>query len=241
LNDDEWQSFGSTPGGGFNEFSLAYKNDPSLEKYLEIRRKNPSAEIEVAVIGGIDKLFSIEAELRKFGFDPSIIASALDADSEAISEISLILMEKIIEARQLEAQGETQLVSRGLAVPQKLMDWLISLMLDALSWNDTLHIPRDLIVLIRERLGGSNPYYEQAARTHVMRNNALMIGGQMLARGLQPSFRSIAKLLEISPSTVKRWFDDRDFEKEVQDYAEFFNCDGTRRSPTELGAALFKK
>jgi hypothetical protein len=100
-------------------------------------------------------------------------------------------MEKMIEVKALEKSGKTHLTRRGLAIPDKLVHWLITCMLDSLSWNDDLHIPRDLIVLIRECLGGSSPGYEQASDTHQKRWAAIEIGGQLKARGIEPSFRMI--------------------------------------------------
>jgi hypothetical protein len=62
-------------------------------------------------------------------------------------------MERIVAARRLAEAGESQLVRRGLAMPDSLIDWLINVMLDAQSWNNVLELNRDLIVLVRERLG----------------------------------------------------------------------------------------
>jgi hypothetical protein len=61
-------SFGSrTDGGrGYNDESLAYKRNPTLENYLKIRRENPSAEIEIAVLGGIDPMFALEDEFKRY-------------------------------------------------------------------------------------------------------------------------------------------------------------------------------
>lgn len=221
--------YGSKEDGGYNEQSLAYKKAPSIEHYVKLRRADPSAEIEVAVIGGMDQLYFMEGELRKYGFDPEMIASVLDADPEAISEVSLQIMEKLIEAKNLAKAGQTHLTRRGLAIPDKLVNWLIACMLDALSWNDDLYIPRDLIVLIRERLGGSNPEYEQASDAHQKRWAAITIGGQLKARGIKPSFRMLAGALNVSPSTVMRWFPDGDFEKEIERVATWFDENGQLR------------
>lgn len=218
--------YGSKDDGEFNEPTRSYKKDPSIEKYVALRRADPAAEIEVGVIGGIEQLFFMEKELRKFGFDPAIVASVLDADPEAISELSLQIMERMIEAGDLAKAGQTHLTRRGLAIPDKLVNWLINCMLDGLSWNDDLHIPRDLIVLIRERLGGSNPEYEQASDAHQQRRAAIIIGGQLKAKGIKPSFRMLAKFLDVSPSTVMRWFPDGDFEEEIERVATWFDENG---------------
>jgi len=226
--------YGSDENGGYNALSKAYKKNPSIEQYVQLRRNKPNAEIEISVIGGMDQLFFLEAELRKYGFDPSRVASVMDADQEAISELSLQLMEKLIEAKALSKKGKSHLARRGLAVPDKLINWLITCMLDSLSWNDHLHIPRDLIVLIRERLGGSNPEYEKTSNAHQMRWAALTIGGQLQARGINPSFRMLAGILNVAPSTVKRWFPNGEFTVEVERVSHWFDENGKPRPIGEM-------
>jgi hypothetical protein len=219
-------NFGSKDNGGFNEPTKAYKKTPTIENYVKLRRENPKAEIEVGILGGIDPLFYMEPELKRYGFDPLLVASAMDADSEAISEIALQLMERIIAARNLSKAGNSHLARRGLVIPEKLIDWLINCSLDALSWNDDLFIPRDLIVLIRERLGGSNPEYRQASQAHEKKHNAGMIAGQLKAQGVVPTFRLLGDLLHVAPSTVKRWFQPGEFERESEYWQRAFDKNG---------------
>jgi hypothetical protein len=80
-------------------------------------------------------------------------------------------------------------ITQGLAIPDKLIDWIINCSLDSLSWHDDLCIPRDLIVVIRERLGGSDPEYKQASKAHELKGNAACIGGQLKAQGITPTFK----------------------------------------------------
>jgi len=219
------RGFGSS-AQGFNKFSKAYKEKPSLENYVKLRRKNPKVEIEVSVIGGMDPLFAMEPELRRYGFDPLLVASIMDADPEAINEISLQLMERIIEARKLSKTGKTHLVRRGLAVPDKLINWIITCSLDAMSWNDQLHIPRDLIVLIRERLGGSTPEYQKASRAHQNKMNAAMVGEQLRAQGVTPTFKLLGDVFGVEASTVKRWFEPGEYQRETDHWSHFFDKTG---------------
>lgn len=220
------KQYGSDEKGGFSALSKAYKKDPSIENYVKLRRESPDGEIEVAVIGGMQRLFYMEGELRKFGIDPSLVAGAMDADQSSISELSLQLMEKMIEARGLAKAGETHLVRRGLAIPDKLIDWIITCSLDALSWADDLEIPRDLIVLIRERLSGSNPEYEQASWVHEQKMTAAMIGGRLKAGGITPTLKILSGILGVAPSTVKRWFEDGEFERETEVWSRMFDEHG---------------
>ena len=115
---------------------------------------------------------------------------------------------------------------RGLAIPDKLIDWIITCSLDSLSWNADLHIPRDLIVLIRERLGGSNPEYEQASKAHEQKGNAAFVGGQLKAQGITPTFKLLGKVFGVAPSTVKRWFQPGEFERETDCWSRLFDENG---------------
>ena len=72
----------------------------------------------------------MELELARFGISADEFASVFDANPEAISKFSLFFLEKIIEARELKKTGETHLARRGLAVPEKLIDWFVTCALE---------------------------------------------------------------------------------------------------------------
>ncbi len=221
--------FGCDLDGNFNVLTKAYKRNPTIENYLTLRRENPEGEIEVAIHGGIDQLYYMESELARYGISADEFVSVFDADNHAISRFSLFFMEKIVEARDLAKAGQTQLVRRGLAVPDKLIDWFITCSLDAMSYYDQLEMNRDLIVLIRERLGGPFPEYETGSEIHQKKQNAAIMGGALKAQGVKPSLRQIAKLMDVAPTTVMRWFEPGEFETAVERYAKWFNPDGTLR------------
>lgn len=218
--------YASNPAGGFNDVTKAFKDDPTLEHYHRLRRADPNAEIEVAVLNGLDAVFAMEEEFKRYGIDAALVASCLDADPAAISELSLRLIENRIEAQKLEEEGETQLVSRGLVIPEKMVDWLICLMLEAMSWNDDLTMHRDLIVLLRDRLGGTNPHYKQSVDAHERRQNAKWLAASLKAQGVKVTIRMVAGALGVAPSTVLRWFPHSSFEDEVERLSRVFDKDG---------------
>jgi hypothetical protein len=221
--------FGSDESGGFNQATAAYKADPSLETYIRLRRADPFAEIEVAVIGGFESMFYMRDEFERHGLNPELLAGLLDADPQAIGETALCVMEAMVAARLRERAGETQLASRGEVIPLKLVDWIICCALDGLSWNDELYLPRDLIVLIRERLGGPNPLYEQIGHLRLMKSNAGLIAGQLKAQGARPTFKLVGSLMGVAASTVMRWFEPGEFEQEAEKWSRLCDETGTLR------------
>jgi hypothetical protein len=227
--------YGCEKEGGFNAVSKAYKADPSLETYVRLRRLDPTAELEVAVIGGFESMFYMREEFERYGLDPELLGGLLDADLDAISETALSVMEALIEAGKRERAGETHTVSRGEVIPPKLVDWIICCTLDALSWNDCLTIPRDLIVLIRERLGGAKPLYEQIGHIREMKSNAGMVAGQLKAQGVTPTFKLVGQIMGVAASTVMRWFEPGEFERATETWERLFDETGALR-PLELKA-----
>jgi hypothetical protein len=121
---------------GFNEITKEYKASPTIENYVRLRRKYPLVPLEIATTGGIEFLFSLEQELRLHGIDPYLVVGAMDADLAAQAELSLLLLELIIERQNKEKDGETHIVSRGKAISDALINYLIRACLDALESRD---------------------------------------------------------------------------------------------------------
>jgi len=210
-------NFGSEKeGSGFNRISKEYKAAPTIENYVRLRRQQPNEEIEIATSGGIEFLFSFEEELRSQGFDPLLICGLLDADATEHSEVSLRLLEMLIERKRLEQSGTTHIVSRQKAISDTLVNYLIGCALDSLSWNDELMISRDLIVLIKHQLGALTSQYEVELEKRTKRSNAKWIAAQILAAGRRPTYRNIGHALGVQASTVMRWFPKGDFITEAK-------------------------
>jgi hypothetical protein len=196
---------------GFSELSRAFKRNPTIENYVKLRRENPNEAIEIAVSSGLEWLFSNDKLLEAHGISPTLVGGILEADHACISELSLLLLEKIIEKKDLSAKGQTHLVGRGKAISESLIDHLICMILDSMEWTDDLRLDRDLIVLIRERLGGVTSKWEKEQDLLEKLQVAKGIALQIISNGGTPSIRSIAKAMNVHPSTVMRWFPDSDF------------------------------
>jgi hypothetical protein len=215
---------------GFNESTKLYKANPTIENYTELRNSKPSEEIEIKTSQGIEFVFKFQQELDEIGIDPRLVCKCLDADENAQSELSILLLKKLIERSRLINSGETHVVSRNSAVSDVFVNYLIGECLDALSWNDNLYISRDLIVLIKHQLGiEKNTIYEEVEKQNSA-HYAELIGAQLISRGIEPSFRRVADIMGVSPSTVKRWFPDGDFRERANRKASMFE-NGILKSP----------
>jgi hypothetical protein len=201
---------------GFNEITKRYKSNPTIENYVGLRRGSPNQEIQVATTGGLDFLFSHDRLIREIGIEPRVFAQALDADEQAQSDIALFLLEKLIERKNIINRGGSQVVSRGNAIGDALVNYLIGCMLDALDWTDDLTISRDLIVLIKFQLGAVDSEYVASTKMRERRQNARFIAVQIRDGGKTPTYRGIAKIMGVQPSTVKRWFPAGDLIEEAE-------------------------
>ncbi|MEM6537388.1 MAG: hypothetical protein AAF668_06620 [Pseudomonadota bacterium] len=220
-------SYGSDKDGGFNAASKAYKSEPTLQNYVHLRRSNPMAEIEVAVLGGFDSVRAMQPELEAYGIPVEQMMAVLDADQAAVSAESLRLLEELIRHQELAKIGETQVVRREQTIPLKLVDWIIAVALEALSWTNSMEMNRDLIVLINARLAGTEPSYRQLLKAREARILAIWTGAQLLAAGQKSSIRKVAIILGVSPSAVSRWFATGEFDRESEKASKHFKEDGS--------------
>lgn len=195
----------------FSKLSKEFKEEPSIEHYVRLRRKYPSRKIEIAISGGLEWLFQNQHQLTALNISPDLVAGALDADEQSISELSLVLLERIIEREAAQKEGGTHLVSRGKAVSDTLVNYLLNMMLDSLDWNDVMTVHRDLIVLIRHQTGGGVCEWDRDEKLRELRQEARAVAIKMACEGREPSYRSIAKELGVNATTVMRWFDDAAF------------------------------
>ncbi len=213
--------------------SRVFKDDPTIDHYLRLRRENPEEEIEVAISGGMEFLIFKLTLLEKFGIDPMRFAGILDADAGDISELSLLLLKHLVERKKAEGTGETHLVGRGRAISDSQVNYMITTMLDAMSWTGELTISRDLIVLIRHQLGGgpsndiskgleSDKLKKAAVYTGAqlleqgqvfsklvsdeLKKAGVLTGAYLLEQGQFFSKRNIASILNVNVSTISRMY-----------------------------------
>ena len=192
----------------FKSLVAAYENKPNLENYLRLRREIPEAEIDIALFGGPDPLFTLEPQLRKHGIDPLLVAGAQDACVPDMDELSLRLMECLVAREKLPKSGPRHIEMRRNAISDALVDYLIVMMLEATEWNKEgapNEIPSSLIVLIRERLCGAGPDLREELLSSEKQKRAAYIAAQHFEDLKQVSGRKLSPLTGISKTTLDRW------------------------------------
>jgi len=134
-------------------------------------------------------------------------------------------MENLIKRETLEAAGEVHVQSRDEIMTDSLINYLIAMMLDSMDRYDELHIPRDLIVLLKHKLGADVSAEAKKYEVREKREAAVWMAANIRAQGKPCSMRDVAKEMQISPSTVLRWFPEGEFETEVEQQIEMITSD----------------
>jgi hypothetical protein len=76
----------------------------------------------------------------------------MDGECAAISELSLRLMELLVERERVQKSGKPHAVSRGEVISDVFVNALISYMLAGLASTKHFHINPDLMMLITHQL-----------------------------------------------------------------------------------------
>ena len=205
----------------WKSFVEAYWKEPTITNYVRLSRAYGTPAIAQTFIDFDAHAF--EKELHQFGMEPLLVSGALDGNEFEIEELSLQLMERLIERDNLAKKGHTQVQSWGIAISDSLVDFLIIAMLQAVVEEEH----PALAVLIRERLCGQKPdYYEKHLRL-IHQRRAIALAALKFPTG-KVSVRKIAKLMNIEPSTVTRWFPDGDLQEKVDQFRKSIDAFGLR-------------
>jgi hypothetical protein len=199
----------------FTRLVVAFRKEPSIENYVTIRKSFPELDIQIAMSGGIDALFSIEEKLREYGIDPGVVASALDGFEPNIDKLCLTLMDLIIARNSISGIGKLQ--RRRAAISDAMIKYLLALMLEALDWCDEeVRVPASLILLLRHQLGPLKGDLHEECDSREARNRVAWIAAQLLQPNEKLSINRLVKLASatnnpLPRSTAARWLKDKYF------------------------------
>lgn len=196
----------------------AFASNPTIQNYLRMRKLYPDREPKGWWFSGVEPLSSMAEELAIWGISVADLAAAMDADHQAIERVAIRILELLAEREELLAKGETHIVSRGAAVSNQLVDYLIALLLEGMEEYDEPASIGALNFLIRERLGG--PIRAQhAAYLKAVRKQAIVtmyVSAKRVPEFGDPSLRQIANVLGINVSSASKLFAPGEFDRLVE-------------------------
>jgi hypothetical protein len=198
----------------FTQLVTAYRQNPTIENYVRVRRLFPEVGIQVAEFGGIEPLFALEDDLKKVGVAPDLVAAALDANEPSIDALCLRLLQCLITRENLPKDGPGFIQKRRRAISDSTVNYLIVAMLESYDWHEeTFRVPASLIVLIRHQLCGTSPDLHKEFLSRERRQNVAISVGQRLKPGEKLSINKLRNWTDIPRSTAARWLNDDDFLK----------------------------
>lgn len=210
--------------------------NPTIANYLLIRRMYPTREPTGWWFSGYDPLHAMSDDLAKWQISVEDVAGAMDADHSAIERVSLRLLELLAERQEMRARNETHLISRGEAVSDQLVDYLIAILLEGMAeYNEPASIGA-LNFLIRERLGGAAKamhaaYLKRAKKQAIV---SLWASARRIPNFKEPSLRQVARALGVNVSSAARLFEPGELQRLIDDEVERSNLHGPLVSPDEI-------
>jgi hypothetical protein len=206
----------------FKQLVRAYRREPTIERYIQIRRKFPEVEIQISRFGGIDALFELQEDFEKQGIEPELVAGALDSDEPSLDALSLHLLECLVARSKLPRDGAGYIDKRRSAISDAMVNYLISIMLEALDWHEeTFRVPASLIVLIWHQLCAGTLEVHQTFLSKERREAAAFRAAQWFESGEKISVRKLASVTGIPRSTAARWLADEKFKKSLQAFQQW--------------------
>jgi hypothetical protein len=215
----------------FKQLIVQYRQEQSIEDYVQIRRRFPEVEIQVSQFAGIDSLFALESELKKVGVNPDLVAAALDADEPSIDTLCLHLLELLIARSKLPKTGPGHIAMRRSAISDTTVNYLISTMLESFDRNeDIFRIPASFVVLVRHQLCGLRPDLHQEYLSTEKRHNMAFVVAQQLKPDEKLSINKLVEMTGIPRSTAARWLKDQEF-RQLVDRGQRLIVDGLSKRP----------
>lgn len=183
------------------------RNGPlSIAQYLDLRSRFSANEIQIWNENGNEWYPWWENNFKNLhGITSQEINGWVGCVPEVVSSISLKIL-KAMDLRKLaEEAGETHLVSKGF-IDDSLIAVLISKQFEMMDWHGNYEVNKDFLFLIRAFLKAENSKYAANLHSYMRRHDASFASICLNACNRPVTIRNIAKLLDVEPSTVSRWF-----------------------------------
>lgn len=214
---------------------------PEISDFLHFSSKYTGIPFRsLWTFGGLDFVFAYEEDFKKIGVSGDALASCVDGKSDAIRFVSRAILESFDQAKTLIKGGKTQLASRGLTVNPAAVKAFILATLDAKERYQVDEIVPELYFLLSQVLFPGEPEVDALeASKNLKHSSAYIAWAYQHKHKTYPSYRALAKLFNVAPSTISRLFESRDeFEAMVDVHSTFGTDPSTSKALKNIYAIL---
>ena len=228
-------------GVSFHQISELGANRPDIADFLRFSEEYKDVPFRaISSFGGLEFVFDYQEEFEKIDVDGARLAGCMDADSNAIRTVCRRILGSIVEGQALSRDGETHLVSRGRAISPAAVKAFILAVFDARERYQIDEVVPEFYFLLSQVLFPGDPEAETLRASKDLRFNSVYISWAYHHKYRSfPSYRRVAKLLGVAPSTISRLFESREeFEAAVESKYVFAEDPSTIMTLRNIYASL---
>jgi hypothetical protein len=181
---------------------------PTIRNFLAFCEKyNDVPFRSLSSFGGLEFVFSYFEEFESYGISGDLLAHCVDGDPESIRTVSRRVLEVLADAEDDGRKGKRHLVSRKESLSPTSIRAFILAALDAQERYGQFEPIAEFLFLLSIILMPGIPEAEDRRRSAELKSYCGFIADAYYCKFSKlPSFRWIAKKLDVSPSTVSRLF-----------------------------------
>jgi hypothetical protein len=193
----------------FTKLIAEYRDEPSIENYLRIRREFP--EVEIRVDQFLESVFisALADAVGRQGIEPELIAAAWYGGAPYVDALCLRLLELRSARDKLPKDGPGHIQRRRGAINDSTINYLIATMLETLASGEGKYsIPASLVVLIRHQFCGANPDLHTASLLESKRNALARVVAEKLKADEKLSINKLVQMTGLPRATAARMLKD---------------------------------
>lgn len=188
---------------------------PTIGKFLDFSERYKGIPFRaISEFGGLEFVFAYETHFENIGVTGRDLAKCMDGDTDAIRLVCRAMLESMDSAQRHRERGESHLVSRGIVINTTAVKAFILAALDARERYQESEVVPELYFLLAQVLFPGEPDADKARRSQELKHWASFLAwAYHYKHGSFPSYRKLAKLIGVAPSTISRLFvSQEDFE-----------------------------
>ena len=201
------------PTGNWDVDFKHFQADFSIRNFIAMRKSYQGQNLFIPRYSGIEQLYALKPLLEKFEIETVDVAACMDADPIAIDRVTIKLLALLADRQEREAAQETALQSRGEAIGDGLINYLICIILESQEHYSEPVLSASLFRLIREQLGGQNKSLHRSYQKISRRGQVVEIIASARKQGWECSLGQVATLMSVNKSSLSRMFETGELEK----------------------------